>query len=75
MVTVHRWVEIELLLPAMVPCVSPGSVGQRIANVVIGNRHTVIFGQQILPLTASIGVVDGVQNRAHRYYYVLLKVQ
>ena len=41
---------------AVAPGVRPCSVRQRIADGIIGNRHTVVLSQQIAPIRISVGV-------------------
>jgi hypothetical protein len=46
----------------LLPCIVPCAVIQRIADVVVCNRHTVEFGQQIAP----VGIAIGISNRIDR---------
>lgn len=49
-------------LAAMLPCVRPEAVIQRIADSIIGDGLTVVGSEQVAPVGIAVGVVDGVQK-------------
>ena len=55
-----------LELASVLPGVGPGAVAQRIANVVVSNRCTVILGKLVLPVAVSISIGNRLLDRAHR---------
>lgn len=43
-------------LPAMLPCISPCAVCERVADGVVGDGRAVVGRQQILPLAVAVGL-------------------
>ena len=51
-------------LPAMLPGIRPGSVGQGVADAVVSDGLAVVSRQQISPVAVAVGVIDRVLNCA-----------
>ena len=48
----------------MFPSVSPGAIGEGIAYLVVGNRDSVVSGEQVAPVIVAVSVVDGINGFA-----------
>jgi len=47
-------------LSAMLPSISPVAKGQRIADLIIGEGSAVVFGQQVAPVSITVGIICGI---------------
>lgn len=50
----------------MLPSVGPGAVSQRVADLVMGDGHTIVSSQQVAPTGVTVGIAYRIDDCAGR---------